>query len=270
MHNLRYVNNMNEVIDFNSISVVMDLAEIFSHEWQEETLYNKIISFKKKTNTYSVPIFLKGSDAYSKAEKILNIIEKDIISKTPGMLQYGDWYLPGYFTSKKTMGFYKCSNSIRLTLGFVTDAEKWCREYKYTYRINDVAIEERGLGYAYSYPYDFLSSINTQNAYNYSDVESDFILQIYGPAINPEVTVGENIYKVDTELYRNEHLVINTKKKTIIRTTSKGEKINEYAKRSLENYIFQKIPSGMSIVTVTPNCNFDIVVIEERSEPQWI
>lgn len=269
MHNLKYVNNKNEIIDFNAISVVMDLAEIFSHEWQEEKLYDKIISFKKKMSPYQIPIFLKGSDAYENAEKILNIIEKDIESKTPGTLKYGEWYISGYFTSKKTTGFYKSSNSIRLTLGFVTDSDKWCREYKYTYRINDDAIEERGLGYAYGYPYDFLSSINTQNAYNYSDVESDCILQIYGPVVDPKITIGDNIYKVCTEVHRNEHLIINTKKKTIIRTTSKGVQINEYAKRSLENYIFQKIQSGMSIVSVAPNCNFDIIVIEERSEPQW-
>lgn len=270
MHSLKYTNSMNENIDFNALSVVTDLAEIFSHEWQEELLYEKIVSFKKKSNVFTIPIFLKGANAYENSEKILNIIEKDILSKKPGILKYGDWYLPGYFTGKKTTGFYKCSNSIKLALTFVTDVDKWRRENKFTYRINDEAIEERGLGYAYCYPYDFLSSINAQNLYNYSNTESDFILQIYGPVINPTITIGDQIYKVYTELYRDEYLVIDSKDKIIIKTTSRGVKINEYANRSLENYIFQKIPSGMNIVTVAPSCNFDIVMIEERSEPQWI
>ena len=198
------------------------------------------------------------------------MIEKDIAAVKAGTLKYGQWYLPGYFTNKKTNGFYKCSNSIKMTLEFITDVDKWRRENHFTYRVNDEAVEERGLGYSYGYPYDFLSSINAQNLYNHSYTDSNFILNVYGPAINPAVTIAGSVYKVETELLKNEYLTINTKDKTIIKTAVKGEKVNEYANRSLDSYIFKKIPVGMNSVAVTPNCNFDIIVIEERSEPTWI
>ncbi len=269
MHKIVYVNSINETIDFSSLGVVMDLSGIFSHKWKEELLYQKIVGFKRKQEAIPITLFLKGDSAYANTEFILDAIEKDVASVKSGMLKYGEWYLPGYFSTQKTTGFYKCSSSIKMTLEFVTDVDKWRRENLFTYRTNDESVEERGLGYSYGYPYDFLSSINAQNLYNYSYTDSNFILNVYGPVINPAVTIAGNTYKVNTELLNNEYLTINTRDKTIVKTTPKGEKVNEYANRSLDDYVFKKIPTGMNTVAVTPNCNFDIVVIEERSEPKW-
>lgn len=266
---LIYTNSANEKIDFTEIAIIQSEADIFSHQWEQEILYNKLIGFKKGIHTIPIPICIHGQDANAQMDNILGIIEKDVISNSPGVLQYGDWKIPGYFFAKKTTRYIKNSNVIEFTLSFVTDQKCWIREQAYTYRLNDLKVAERGLGYAYDYPYDFLSSINAQNLYNTALVDSNFKLTVYGPAVNPAVSIAGNVYQVNTKLLPNEYLTIDSLKKTITRTTSKGVKINEYAKRSLENYIFKKIPVGLNPVSVVPNCNFDVVVVEERSEPKW-
>ncbi len=266
---MRYINHIGEVIDFGAGNILINENDFRNYSWKHTALYSKIAYFSKDIVTKSLPVIVYGEKRIETANRIYEIIERDVIGEKMGKMCIGDYYIKGYFYASEKEE-YTSSNSITIKLKFISDQENWIKENLYTYRLNDLVENDRGLGYAYGYPYDFLSSINTQNLYNTFFADANLILRIYGPVINPSITIADNMYQVNTELLANEYLTINTLEKTIIKTTSKGAEINEYAKRSLANYVFKKIPAGTNNVVANPDCNFDIVIIEERSEPKWI
>ena len=48
-----------------------------------------------------------------------------------------------------------------------------------------------------------------------------------------------------------------------------GYTINWFDKRGRDNYIFEAIPTGINAVTWNGTFDFDLTIIEKRSEPKW-
>lgn len=272
MRNLYYINSKNERIDFTNSLIVKDASALFGRAWNTDTSYNKIIGFNKKTTNYSFKIEIIDKNAFDIANNILNVAEKDVILQKPGKLYCDDWYINGYIIKSKNTGYSKKSNHISLDLTFITDSVFWNKEDLYVFRINDAGSDatQRGLGYKYDYPFDYLSPISSELLTNENFIDSPAIITIYGPADKPKVIIGGHIYQVKVVLDTQEYLVINGYDKTIVKTTRNGEKINEFANRNKESYIFQKIAPGDNTVIITPECNVDIVLLSERGEPEWI
>ena len=66
----------------------------------------------------------------------------------------------------------------------------------------------------------------------------------------------------------NEFLTIDSVLKTIVLTKRDGSTENCFNYRNKDSYIFEKIPSGTSNIS-SGNFNFEITLLEERSEPKW-
>lgn len=129
--------------------------------------------------------------------------------------------------------------------------------------------ESRGLNFPFGFPFDYSSPASAEYIINKSQLACNAILMIYGPAENPSLTIGANEYKVNATIYDGEYLTIDTKQKTVTKTTIKGDKINLFSKRDKEHYIFEKIQPGKNAINITPKTNYSITLIDERSEPAW-
>ncbi|MBQ0113625.1 MAG: hypothetical protein KBT03_10880 [Bacteroidales bacterium] len=269
MRKLVYTNSRNESIDLTKYVIVSDAASLFSRSWNSETSQNKLIGFSKKVATYSITLDVIGKDSTEKANHILNVLEKDVIFQKSGTLKCDDWYLKGYFVKSSTGNYVKFSNRITLKLTFTSDLNYWIKESLYIYRKNDEQTSDRGLGYAYDFPYDYLSPISSAILTNSNFMDSPFIMTIYGAVVNPKVIIGGHVYEVETTLDSNEYLIINAYDKTITKVKKNGERVNEFALRNKESYIFQKIAPGDNTVIINPLCNVDVVVMSERGEPEW-
>lgn len=266
---MKFINHTGEMIEFGKGNILINENDFRDYEWSYEAQYNKIMGFTRSISKRTLPVIVCGTECKQTVNRILEIIEKDVLVGKPGKMIIGDYYLKGFFYASKQQGYTK-QNSVELNLKFVSEQKMWISPKVFTYRLNDLLVTDRGLGYDYGYPYDFLSSINSQNLYNSSHVESNFEMKIYGPVVDPAITLAGHTYKINTELYKNEYLTINTLEKTVIRTTAKGVLVNEFGNRDIESgYIFQKIPVGQNSVSAFPECNFDVTVFDERSEPKW-
>ena len=62
---------------------------------------------------------------------------------------------------------------------------------------------------------------------------------IYGPVINPQVTIGTNTYLVNIVLEEGEYLQINSRDRTIVKVLRNGEPLPAEGKR-----ILSKDPTG--------------------------
>lgn len=265
---LKFVNHLNQSVTFGPANILLEENSVRDYVWKYDALYSKIINFKKEIKTFQIPIMIVDKDKNKIADEMFAIFERDVVAKEPGRLICGDYYMNGYIIGEAHNDFVY-NKLMRISFTFVSDDAFWKKEVPYVFRINNSESTEDGLGYPFDYPYDFLSPINIQSFNNTNYTDSDFIITIYGYVENPAITIAGVTYQVNCTVDYNEILVINSKERTIVRTTRRGEKINEFANRNKDFNIFQKIPSGKNKVLPSSVFNFDIVIMEERSEPQW-
>ena len=150
----------------------------------------------------------------------------------------------------------------------MTKSPYWIEEVKKSYS-KEASLDENSLDYSYNYPYDYSPKISKGGIDNNGVALADFELMIYGPVVNPSVTIGENVYQVFTEIKEGEYLKIDTRNKTVEQYDIKGESLNKYNSRNKEHRIFNKISVGSNSVYWNGDFGFDVVMFKKRSEPQW-
>jgi hypothetical protein len=52
-------------------------------------------------------------------------------------------------------------------------------------------------------------------------------------------------------------------------TRNDGTTVNHFNDRNKASYIFEKIPPGNNAITWPGGFGFDVILMEERSEPKW-
>ena len=92
---------------------------------------------------------------------------------------------------------------------------------------------------------------------------------IYGPVVNPQITVGVNTYLVNIVLEEGEYLEIDSAAGTVVKVKVSGERVNAFHNRSFENSVFEPIHPGGQDIGWSGRFAFDLVIYEERSEPRW-
>ena len=125
------------------------------------------------------------------------------------------------------------------------------------------------LDYPYDYAFDYLSNIANTELNNTDFVPSNFKMLIYGVCVDPSITVGGHTYQVNCTVGESEYLTIDSTTKKVYLTANDGTIINQFNNRNKSSYIFEKIPVGTSAVTWVGDFGFDIILMEERSEPKW-
>ena len=266
---LTYINHLNEEIVFGEGNILVSRNDIRDYEWGYETRYNKVLGFKRGISQKSLPVLVFGENKTAIANRMFEVIEKDLLAGKAGKLYVGDYYLSGYFNASRKKD-YNDKYYLKTTLKFVTTQYHWIHESTFIFREGGGGSTSGLLDYPHPYPFDYVSNTDIKNFTNTGFVPSDFIIRIYGSVTNPSVIINGDVHRVYCELRGNEYLDINSMDKTIIRTTGSGAKVNEFANRDTQSYIFEKIPTGDCSVVINPTCNVDITLLEERSEPAWI
>lgn len=130
---------------------------------------------------------------------------------------------------------------------------------------------------SYDYQYDYALNYETfQVVYNSNALGSNYILIIYGPASNPYITIKnddgtETNIAIDTDIPKNARLVINSIDKTVLKYLLNGDVENCFGQRNLEaGYLWNRIPFGNNRLDWDGAFDFDLHLVEERSEPKWL
>ena len=136
---------------------------------------------------------------------------------------------------------------------------------------NVIALEEVSDNKRYpgSYPYRYANGLSSNYIINPHFTDANFQLIIYGPVVNPQVTIGSTPYLVNIVLEEGEYLIIDSRSETITKVMNKGERINAFHNRQKGRKFFQKIPPGRQLIAWTGKFDFDLIIFEERGEPRW-
>lgn len=277
MVNARYVSSSGNIVDLSRRPYILtEDSELRNYKWEYTDNGIALTGIKRGVGiaekNFNVFIYATSySAASSEKNEICNIFESDVAKEKFGRLYIGDYYLNCFIVSSEKSGW--SVNKMRMTVGFtlVTDNPIWCKETTTAFKHEAYFSQNSGeIDYPYNYPYNY-TAVATPILINPSVADAGFAIRIYGPCVNPNITIAENAYAILTTLSENEQVIItsNNKEKTVV-LSSYGTESNIFSFRDRTCNNFKKIPPGENIISWNHSFDFDVTIISERSEPEWI
>lgn len=273
LEQLSYMNHLGEVFEFGKDGVFVNSNELHDYEWEVTTRGNRIASLGYTVSTRSLPIIIlceTEEEGIKKRNKILEVVEKDVLSMQHGRIIVGDYYFRCYITKSQKANYLTSKRWLEVTLTLTSDFPFWVKETEFSFEDN--GLEDRtgkNLDYDHDLPYDFHNELAGNWIVNTGFIDTNFRMIIHGVCSNPSVFVNGHEYRVNCNVGIRETLTIDSVSKKVYKTSKTGIVTNVFNLRNKTSYIFQKIPHGNNRVSWEGNFGVDIVLLEERSEPKW-
>lgn len=277
---ITYVNHLGEEVKWGESGIFVNYNDLRDFSWSYTSGNNKILSFYKGIVEKTVPLIIKcksEAEGIEKRNTLFEVCEKDVLAMQHGRIYIGDYYLNCYVTGADNAKYLINKQYVETTLKVTTDIPQWINEVKHEFRRNLVESEtdrnpsiKRNFDFNYDFNYDYKCNYKLDELINENFLGSDFRIIIYGKCLNPSINIAGHNYKVNVSLDKGEKLIVDSVKQRIYKTDSEGKETNCFSKRNRFSYIFEKIPSGNVIVAHNGTFDFDIIIIEGRSEPRWI
>lgn len=270
LEQLKYKNHVNEVFEFGRDGIYVNIGGLHNYEWSATRKGNRISSLSRKAGTRKLPVVIfcaSEAEGIAARNRLMEVAEKDVLAMQPGKIIIGDYYFPCFVTKSEKDDYLNSKRYMKVNLTLTSDLGYWVKETTTNYFPSDGGTG--GLDYSCDYPVDFASSTSATQIINTSFVATNFRLIIYGPVTNPAVTISGHTYQVNCTVEENQYLTIDSNTKKIFLTAQDGTVTNKFNDRSRDSYIFEKIPAGINALTWAGEFCFDVVLLEERSEPKW-
>lgn len=278
----------------------------WEYEGAEQRFGVEIEYFKKGPKSYSLVIAFSGTNEEKRMllNTFCDITEYDVQNKTPGKLYVDDYYINCFVVGSKTEPAEE-SAWVERTLDVLCPNPFWILENTYTFlpekNIPDPNIlypvitgdiytgipldngavipdfdfdfvrpSDKKIEYPlFDLPFDYKRETGTRKINNTAYIPGNFVMTIYGYAVNPVIIIGGHTYQVYATIYEGERLVIDSRKKTVVKIGRFGEMTNLYNARNKVQSVFEKIPPGESALSWEGNFGVDLTIYDERSEPKW-
>lgn len=281
LEKITFMNHINEQLVFGGTDgLYANYSDLHDYAWSYTSENNRISSFTMGIVKKSIPIVIccsSEAQGISLKNKLMEYAEKDVLANQHGKIIIGDYYLKCFITGSKKGKYLISDGYMTATLTVTTDYPKWVKESTASFRTSGTVVidgttttaTKRNFDYNFDFPFDYTSEMKNKTLNNTGFVGTNFKLIIFGAAVNPAVHIAGHTYKVNCEVQAGEHLTIDSLSKTVILTRVDGTEVNEFNHRNRASYIFKEIPSGNNAVTWDGDFGFDVVLLEERSEPKW-
>ena len=255
--------------------VYLNANELRDYSWDYDVINNRISRFYRSVSSRKLPLLVSCSTTEKANEvrnRLLELAEADIDAALPGKIYVGDYYTTGFITASKKTDYRTHGRFCKVDLTLTSPDPSWSREDVYVFGSSDsgATASRSGFDFPFDYKYDYSINTTSRQVVCNTIKPNKFKLRIYGEATDPAVMINDHAYKVNGRIRAGETLLIDSLNKTITLTTATGSKINWFANRDRHDYIFEPIPPGVNNVIYNGSFKFDLIVIEERSEPRWI
>lgn len=273
---IKYVNHLGEELHFGEMGIFVNYNNLRDFSWSYNSDSNRISSFYKGIVEKTVPVVIlckNMEEGLNKKNQLFEICEKDVLAKQHGKIYVNDYYLNCYVTGNTKDNYLINKGYLESKLRISTDIPNWIKERKIEFKkvTDETAVSgKRNFDFNYDFNYDYKCIFQLDAFENHTFVDSNFMIIFHGKCLNPSVNIAGHNYKVNMSVDEDCSLTIDSVKKKIYITDKEGKTINCFNNRNRLSYIFQKIPPGKCIVAHDGSMDFDVVIVEERSEPKWI
>lgn len=273
LEQLKYKNHMNEVFEFGKDGIFVNTNDLHDYEWDVSTKGNRISALKHAVRNKKLPVIIicpTEAQSIAAKNKLFEVAEKDVLALQHGQIILGNYYFKCFVTKSEKQEYLTNRRYMKLVLTLTSDFPYWVKETTTSYGIvEDTGEGQAFLDYSMDFPIDYFSDMATKPVTNGGFVSSNFRLIVYGPCVNPSVSIADHTYQVNCTVGANEYLTIDSSAKKIFLTAQDGTITNKFNSRNRDSYVFEKIPSGQNVVSWNGDFGFDIILLEERSEPKW-
>ena len=251
-------------------------TDVFNGAYKYDTIDDKeLVRLYKGMESHSLKIKIFGkseNDFYTNLKNLHDTLEKDSITESYGRLYYGQYYINCVLTEKSYSSKFLKRQSTVVDYKIITSDESyWHKDILYTLEGGKKVEDPTGLNYDYNYEYNYTrGSSNEAIIENDYISSSDFVLTIHGYAYNPQVIIGDSIYRVNYTIQKEDYVIISSIDKTVTLVKSNGVVINLFPYREKSYDIFQKIVAGENNIWWNGDYDIDILLIQNRGEPGWI
>ena len=255
--------------------IYLNANELRNYSWSYDVINNRISRFFRSVTTRKLPLMICCSskeEANEIRNELLELAETDIEAMLPGKIFTGEYYTTGYITASKKSDYRMHGRYCLIELSLTSVNPSWSREKTHIFggTQDGVQQDKSGIDYPFDYKYDYSVTSTTRQIVCEGIKPNNFKLKIYGEAMNPSVIINGHVYTVNGMVKAGESLTIDSLNKTVTLTTASGTKVNWFNNRGRESYVFEPIPAGLNNILYNGSFKFDLVIIEERSEPKWI
>lgn len=251
-----------------------------NNQWSYTTMsgvngLGRVKRFYKDTQeaTLTLSIMTETAEEFNDVMyRIHRIFDKDIRRLKPGKLWWNGFYKEVFAVETSNDEFEELFESIERTVKFISVYPYWVRKKTFQYidqseNAGSLDYDPSALDYdGFDYDLDELIEVIDNDCVN----KANFELVFYGPCQNPSVTIGEHLYELLTDLDNDEYAVVNSRTKKITQYDPDGTPANIFHLRSRDSYIFEPIPEAVSTVIRDRAQKLDIILYDERGEPEWI
>lgn len=276
LEQLKYKNHLNEVFEFGKDGIYVNTNSLRDYEWNVSTKGRRISSMDYSVRKKMLPVVIicdTEAQGIEARNKLFEVVEKDVLALKHGQIIVGDYYLKCFVTASKKSNYLLQKRLMEVDLTISTDFPCWVKETTTPYSLVGAAAtsgeSSEFLDYPIPFPHDYYCNLTAKPLVNSNFVASNFRLIIYGACVNPTVSIADHTYQVNCTVEANEYLTIDSATKKIFITGNDGTVRNVFNLRNRASYVFEKIPTGSNVVSWNGNFAFDIVLLEERSEPKW-
>ena len=277
--NIEYFNSNGSSIVLNRGNYLISSEDLRNFSWEYTSLnrpngFGGRVKFSRSVQEKRINIGIRGANKEQfnqNAKALMALTEPDILTNTPGKLYLGGQYLECYLGVTSAVNYYSHRVGwVSKELLIVVTEPFWNNVMNQRFLAGVVTEVDDPKRYTSRYPYRYIPSASSGVIYNDHYVACPMIITIYDAAVNPSITIGGKIYKVNFTSAGTQRIIIDQPKRQIYLMSATGEKTNLFNYRDKENDIFRPIHPGSQTVIFDGSFNFDIAVIKQRSEPTWI
>lgn len=265
---VKYVSSFGEVFEFGNNNAWIEESDIHNFAWMFTNAPSRLTDFKRQLRQFNLPICLFGyteEESLELRDRLTDLTEADVAAEKYGRLYIGDWYLPCNVVASAKSSYLLSERYIRITLTLATVARGWYREAE------TVTLAHKAVEGGHDYPHDYSFDYSPESPlYISPEYESDFVMRIYGPTLNPSVTIGNKTYGVDLPVADGDFIEIDSVNQTVKYCDAMGNGYSVFGARLKKSYIYSRITAGRKNVTWRGTNKIEIDLYEERSEPRWI
>ena len=229
----------------------------------------RVANFSRDAAAYETELYISGNPIQRQKviDRLHDDFENDVRSRTTGKIVWGDYYIDCYVRSSDTQPSENNMETVN-KIGILAPYPFWIQDYKIELLPSEET-ESEFLDFPFNFPFDFTApTIGETTIKSDFPFDSEFEMVIFGPAVNPRVTINYYSYVLYTTIPDGAYVVIDSRKKTVMQFNTDGTQSNIFNLRNKTDSVFKKIPGENLRITWDATFGVNITIHRERSEPR--
>lgn len=270
---IRYIASSGNEYDLTANGILHRSANYYNWLWNIEGTKlqygTRVANFSREAAEYDTELVFYGepADLRQTIRSLHNDFENDLRMKTPGRIIWGDYYIDCYITqsSAEPMETWKhIIDKIHIYVPYPF----WMQDVNISLPVSDVRTGAY-LDYPYDYAYDYTSPVvGTRYVQSDFPFESEFKMVIFGPAVNPRITINGYPYVLYATIPSGAYVIIDSRNKSIMMYEN-GVQTNMFNFRNKTGSIFEKVPGGNLTIVWDATFGVNLTIYREKSEPEF-